>query len=178
MENIDKLKYPKGRFQEPTLIDKGILQDWISIIKDFPKQLKDEVHNLTENELEKQYRPNGWSVRQIVNHCADSHMNSLIRFKLALTEPIPVIKPYFEDRWAELSDTKTFPIESSLKILEGLHERWVHLLNSLSNEDLERKFEHPETGELISLIMNIGIYAWHCEHHLAHIKSAKLSIAF
>ena len=79
---------------------------------------------------------------------------------------------------AELSDTKTFPIESSLKILEGLHERWVHLLNSLSNEELERKFENPETGELISLKMNIGIYAWHCEHHLAHIKSAKLSIAF
>jgi GTP cyclohydrolase I len=101
-------------------------------------------------------------------------MNSLIRFKLALTEQIPVIKPYFEDRWAELSDTKIFHVESSLKILEGLHERWVHLLNSLSDEDLERKFEHPETGELISLKMNIGIYAWHCEHHLAHIKNAKL----
>ena len=99
-------------------------------------------------------------------------MNSLIRFKLALTEQRPVIKPYLEDLWAELSDTKVIPVKSSLMILEGLHERWVYLLNSLSNEDLERQFEHPETGELISLKMNIGIYAWHCEHHLAHIKNA------
>lgn len=177
MENIDKLKYPIGRFQKPTLIDKGILQDWIGIIKDFPKKLKEEVNNLSEKDFEKQYRPSGWTVRQIVNHCADSHMNSLVRFKLALTENTPVIKPYFEDRWAELSDTKIFPVESSLKTLEGLHERWVFLLNSLSDEELERQFEHPETGELISLKINIGIYAWHCEHHLAHIKYAKLNVA-
>jgi hypothetical protein len=177
MENIDKLRYPIGRFQKPKVIDKGILQDWIGIIEDFPKKLKEEVYNLTEQEFEKQYRPNGWTVRQIVNHCADSHMNSLVRFKLALTEEIPVIKPYFENRWAELSDTRIFPVQSSLKILEGLHERWVHLLNSLSDEDLERQFEHPETGELISLKMNIGIYAWHCEHHLAHINYAKLNVA-
>ncbi|MEJ7558664.1 MAG: YfiT family bacillithiol transferase [Pedobacter sp.] len=176
MENIDKLKYPLGKFKKPTHIDKIILQEWISIIEDFPKKLRSEVHNLTENEFEKQYRPNGWSVRQIVNHCADSHMNSLIRFKLALTEQIPVIKPYLEDLWAELSDTKIFHVESSLKILEGLHERWVHLLNSLSDEDLERQFEHPETGELVSLKINIGIYAWHCEHHLAHVKNAKLDV--
>ncbi len=175
MENIDTLRYPIGRFQKPKHIDKGIIRDWISVIEEFPMKLNSEVHNLTENQLEKQYRPNGWTIRQIVNHCADSHMNSFIRFKLALTEQIPVIKPYFEDRWAELCDTKMFPVTSSLKILEGLHERWIYLLYSLSDEDLERQFEHPETGELISLKMNIGIYAWHCEHHLAHIKNAKSS---
>jgi hypothetical protein len=172
MENNNKLKYPIGKFQKPTLIDKSDIQNWISIIEDFPKNLIIEINNLEEIDFEKQYRPNGWTIRQIINHCADSHMNSLIRFKLALTEQIPVIKPYSEDLWAELPDTKVIPVKSSLRILEGLHERWVYLLNSLSNEDLERQFEHPETGELISLKMNIGIYAWHCEHHLAHIKNA------
>ena len=172
MENNDNLKYPIGKFQKPTLIDKRNIENWISIIEDFPKKLNIEINNLEEKDFEKQYRPNGWTVRQIINHCADSHMNSLIRFKLALTEQRPVIKPYLEDLWAELSDTKVIPVKSSLMILEGLHERWVYLLNSLSNEDLERQFEHPETGELISLKMNIGIYAWHCEHHLAHIKNA------
>jgi GTP cyclohydrolase I len=101
-------------------------------------------------------------------------MNSLIRFKLALTEPTPVIKPYAEELWAELADTKTFPVESSLKLLEGLHERWVQLINSLSGKDLEKQFKHPQTAELISLKTNIGLYAWHCEHHLAHIRVAKL----
>ena len=172
MENNANLKYPIGKFQKPTLIDKRNIENWISIIEDFPKKLNIEINNLEEKDFEKQYRPNGWTVRQIINHCADSHMNSLIRFKLALTEQRPVIKPYLEDLWAELSDTKVIPVKSSLMILEGLHERWVYLLNSLSNEDLERQFEHPETGESISLKMNIGIYAWHCEHHLAHIKNA------
>ena len=172
MENNDNLKYPIGKFQKPTLIDKRNIENWISIIEDFPKKLNIEINNPEEKDFEKQYRPNGWTVRQIINHCADSHMNSLIRFKLALTEQRPVIKPYLEDLWAELSDTKIISVKSSLMILEGLHERWVYLLNSLSNEDLERQFEHPETGELISLKMNIGIYAWHCEHHLAHIKNA------
>lgn len=176
MENNDNLKYPIGKFQKPTLIDKRNIENWISIIEDFPKKLNIEINNLEEKDFEKQYRPNGWTVRQIINHCADSHMNSLIRFKLALTEQRPVIKPYLEDLWAELSDTKVIPVKSSLMILEGLHERWVYLLNSLSNEDLERQFEHPETGELISLKMNLGIYAWHCEHHLAHIKNAICSV--
>ncbi|MEJ5961514.1 YfiT family bacillithiol transferase [Pedobacter immunditicola] len=171
-KDIEKLKYPIGKFQKPEHIDKKQIEDWIMIIEEFPKKLSNEVKNLTEKDFEKQYRPSGWTIKQVVNHCADSHMNSFIRFKLALTEDTPTIKPYFENSWAELSDSKNFPVESSLKILEGLHERWIMLLKNLSDKDLERQFKHPETSELISLKTNIGIYAWHCEHHLAHVKNA------
>ena len=172
-QNLDQLKYPIGRFQSPVVIDKQQIDNWIRIIEAFPRQLSEEVRNLDVKGLEKQYRPGGWTIKQVVNHCADSHMNSMIRFKLALTEDTPIIKPYHEDRWAELSDSKDFPIESALKMLEGLHERWVTLLKSLSDKALERQFIHPETNALISLKTNIGIYAWHCEHHLAHVKNAK-----
>jgi hypothetical protein len=171
--NIEELKYPIGKFQTSETIDCNQIEEWIRTIERFPEKLSHEVLNLTQAELEKQYRPNGWTIRQVVNHCADSHMNSLIRFKLALTEDVPTIKPYFEDLWAELRDSNVFPVGSSLKILEGLHERWTYLLRSLSDEDLERQFKHPESGELISLKINIGIYAWHCEHHLAHVRNAK-----
>jgi uncharacterized damage-inducible protein DinB len=170
---LEKLRYPIGKFKRPVNINKQMLEDWIEIIQEFPKLLTDEVKDLTEDGFQKQYRPNGWTIRQVVNHCADSHMNSFIRFKLALTEETPTIKPYFENLWAELPDTKSFPVESSLKILDGLHQRWITLLNSLTEEELERQFRHPETDELISLKTNIGVYAWHCEHHLAHVKIAK-----
>ena len=174
MENIDKFRYPIGKFLKPAIIHDDIIKDWIGTIESFPKMLRDEAYKLTEADLEKRYRPNGWTIRQIIHHCADSHMNSFIRFKLALTEETPVIKPYAEELWAELADTKSGPVESSLKILEGLHERWVQLINSLSGKDLEKQFKHPQTAELISLKTNIGLYAWHCEHHLAHVRGAKL----
>src|SRR5690554_6473415 len=173
MEDLEKLKYPIGKFQKPKNIDKFQIEDWIKIIKVFPDKVVNEVKNLTEKELEKQYRPDGWTITQVVNHCADSHMNSFIRFKLTLTEDTPTIKPYFENLWTELPDSKNFPIESSLEILKGLHERWVNLMENLSEIELEKEFLHPESKERISLKTNIGIYAWHCEHHLAHIVNAK-----
>jgi hypothetical protein len=173
--NIEELKYPIGKFQKPESFNQLQLEEWIKTIEEFPRKLNVEVKNLTALEFEKQYRPNGWTIKQVVNHCADSHMNSLIRFKLALTEDTPTIKPYFENLWAELADTKDFPAESSLKMLDGLHARWVNLLRSLSDQELQRQFRHPETNELISLKTNIGIYAWHCEHHLAHVKIAKMN---
>jgi len=173
--NIEELKYPIGKFQTPKIIDNNQIKEWTETIERFPGKLSYEVLNLTQTQLEKQYRPNGWTIRQVVNHCADSHINSFIRFKLALTEDVPTIKPYFEDLWAELPDSNAFLVNSSLKLLEGLHERWTFLLRSLSDQDLERQFKHPESGELISLKINIGIYAWHCEHHLAHVKNAKAS---
>ncbi len=171
--NIESLKFPIGKFQLPEKIDQIQIENWINIIEDFPRKLLQEVQNLNEKELQKQYRPNGWTIKQVVNHCADSHLNSFVRFKLALTENTPVIKPYLENLWAELPDSKDFPIESSLKILEGIHERWSYLLKNLSENQLENKFEHPESNELISLKINIGIYAWHCNHHLQHIINAK-----
>lgn len=172
-KDLDKLKYPIGKFQQPEIVEKEQIEDWIKIIEEFPKKLTAEVRNLDVADLQKNYRPDGWTIMQVVNHCADSHMNSMMRFKLALTEDTPTIKPYLENLWAELSDSKGFPIESALKILEGLHERWVHLLKGLSEQDLERQFIHPESNALISIKTNIGIYAWHCEHHLAHVKNAK-----
>lgn len=172
-EDLEKLKYPIGRFQQPDKIAKHHLEGWIDIIEKFPMKLTNEVMHLGAKDLERQYRPDGWTIRQVVNHCADSHMNSLIRFKLALTEDTPTIKPYHENLWAELSDSKDFPIQSALKMLEGLHERWVYLLRNLSDTEMERKFLHPDANELITLKTNIGIYAWHCEHHLAHVRNAK-----
>lgn len=172
-QDIKKLKYPIGKFEKPKIIDKNQIQKWVTIIEEFPRKVNAEIKTLSEKELEKQYRPNGWTIYQVVNHCADSHMNSFIRFKLTLTENTPTIKPYFENLWAELPDSKNYSIESSLKILEGLHERWVNLMKNLTESDLEREFLHPETEEKVSLKANIGIYAWHCEHHLTHIINAK-----
>lgn len=171
--DIEKLKYPIGHFQKPENISKEHIEEWLNTIQDFPNKLNKEVKNLTETELQKQYKPNGWTIKQIVNHCADSHMNSFIRFKLTLTEETPTIKPYLENLWAELPESKNYPINDSIKILVGLHARWTNLLKNLTEKDLEKQFFHPETKEKISLKTNIGIYAWHCEHHLAHIKIAK-----
>jgi hypothetical protein len=170
---LDKLKFPIGEFEKPKTITKGILTNWISTISEFPERLKNEVSNLTDVQLDTPYRSDGWTIRQVVHHCADSHMNSLIRFKLSLTEDCPTIKPYFEDRWAELVDSKTLPVASSLKILEGLHMRWTTLLNSLTDQQLKRTFIHPEHGRHFMLDETIGVYAWHCNHHLAHITTLK-----
>ncbi|MDM1294112.1 putative metal-dependent hydrolase [Sphingobacterium sp. N143] len=170
---LEKLRYPIGRFAIPDSIDRQLLGDWIKTIADFPARLKSEVNDLTDTALEKKYRPDGWTIRQVIHHCADSHMNSFIRFKLALTEEHPIIKLYEEDLWAELPDTKNSPIESAIKLLEGLHERWEILLKSLTEEQLERAFIHPATKRLITLKVNVGLYAWHCNHHLMHIVNAK-----
>ena len=170
---LDNLRFPIGHFTKPEKYTKAVLEQYIQTIADFPSKLKQEVAHLSNEQLETPYRPEGWTIRQVVHHCADSHMNSFIRFKLALTEDKPTIKPYFEDRWAELPDSKNMPIASSLQLLEGLHFRWTVLLKSLSDENLERKFIHPEHGNEIALKENIGVYAWHCEHHLAHITELK-----
>ncbi len=170
---IENLKFPIGHFEKPTTISKEIISSYIQNIASFPKRLKKEVIHLTDVQLDTEYRPNGWTIRQVVHHCADSHANSLIRLKLTLTEENPIVKPYFEERWAELIDSKTFPIESSLQMLKGIHARWTVLLNNLTTKDLERTFIHPEHGKEFRLDENIGIYAWHCNHHLAHITNLK-----
>lgn len=171
-EHLEKLKYPIGKFVVPNQITKEHLQEWINIIEAFPETLKKILSNLEENQLKLIYRPEGWTIEQVVHHCADSHMNSFIRFKLALTEDKPIIRPYFEDRWAKLPDVLNVDLSASLEILYGLHHRWVVLLKSLEEKDLNKEFVHPEHGITTSLKENIGIYAWHCQHHLAHIKQA------
>lgn len=173
--NEYELKYPIGEFEKPKIITDEMILDWIKTIEKFSQYLAKEVDDLTSVELKYKYRPNGWNIQQIVHHSADSHLNSFIRFKLTLTEDKPRIRPYFEDRWAELPDTLSASITDSIKIIEGLHSRWTILLKNLSVDDLERTFFHPEANKVISLKENIGIYAWHCKHHLEHIRVAKLN---
>lgn len=170
---MEHLKFPIGRFKKPEVIDKQLLETYIKDIEDFPTLLLKEVETLNDAQLDTQYRPEGWAIRQVVHHCADSHMNCFIRFKLALTEEKPTIKPYFEDKWAELSESKFMPIDPSLKIIEGVHERWTVLLKNLSESDLKRVFIHPEHGREISLEEAIALYSWHSKHHLAHITHLK-----
>lgn len=170
---LETLRFPIGPFKKPTLITAELLQSYITDIASFPNHLRSEVENLTQMQLDTPYREGGWTIRQVVNHCADSHMNSLIRFKLALTENQPTIKPYDEARWAELADSNHMPVEPALKTLEGLHERWVVLLNSLTNAMLERIFIHPEHGKAFRIDETIALYAWHGKHHLAHITTLK-----
>ena len=169
---LEQLKYPIGKFEKPETMTKELLSQWIAEIGAFPAQLKAEVTHLDAEQLDSPYRPEGWTIRQVVHHCADSHMNSFIRFKLALTEERPIIKPYREESWAELADGK-MPISPSLVLLDGLHSRWTALLRSLSEEELHRTYIHPEQGQPIPLDVTIGLYAWHGKHHLAHITEAK-----
>lgn len=170
---LEKLKFPIGKFEKPLTITKHILAQWFTDISSFPVKLTNEVIHLSDEQLDTTYRPNGWTIRQVIHHCADSHMNSLTRLKLALTEEEPTIKPYFEERWAELTDSKNMSIHSSLKMLEGIHERWIVLLKNLTEEQYQRVFIHPEHGKKFRIDENIGVYAWHCNHHLAHITETK-----
>lgn len=171
--SIELLKYPIGQFEQPERISKDILAKWINTISTFPKRIKNEVSHLTNEQLDTRYRPDGWTIRQVIHHCADSHMNSLIRLKLALTEVQPIVKPYFEELWAELADCKNMPIEPSIKMIEGIHDRWSVLLNNLTEEQYARTFIHPEHGKQFRVDENIAVYAWHCNHHLAHITETK-----
>ena len=176
MNTLDSLRFPIGKFEAPTVLTQEIIDRYVKDIETFPARLKQAVIGLNDAQLDTPYRPDGWTIRQVVNHCADSHMNSLIRFKLALTEEEPTIKPYYEERWAELADSKTMPIAPALSLLEGLHQRWTVLLKSLGSEDLAKTFIHPEHGKRFRLDENIGVYAWHGNHHLAHITTLKKSM--
>ena len=171
-ENIEKLKYPIGKFSFPETINKEDIDQWILEIEDLPDQLSRIIKPLNDDQLEKHYRNGGWNIRQVVHHLADSHINSYVRFKLTLTEETPTIKPYFEDRWAELPDNTQVPVKVSLDLLKSLHIRWVALLKALSWDDLQREFYHPENKRNISLSQNLALYAWHGKHHLAHVKNA------
>jgi hypothetical protein len=138
-----------------------------------PAALRAAVAGLSDAQLDTPYRPGGWTVRQVVHHVPDSHLNAYVRIRLALTEDTPTIKPYEEARWAELPDARTLPIEVSLALLEGLHARWVGLLGGLGPADGARQFHHPEHGRLITVDELIAMYAWHGEHHVAHVTSLR-----
>jgi hypothetical protein len=170
---LDGLKYPTGKFKKPESFTAEDIKERISIIRDFPAFLSKEVWILDDESLKYLHRPDGWTVKQIVHHLADSHMNAFIRIKLALTENNPTIKPYIEAEWAKLPDSTDAPVEWSLKLIEGLHHRWEVLLLSLTEADLKKTVMHPEYNRQMSISDLIFLYSWHCGHHLGHIKNAK-----
>jgi hypothetical protein len=162
------LRYPIGKFtyEGPSTAEQK--QKYINDIEQAPAHLRAALKGLSDQQLDTPYRPDGWTLRQVAHHVPDSHLNAYVRFKLALTEDAPTIKPYAEDRWAQLADTQTTPVEVSLTLLDSLHTRWVRLLRSLKVEDWRRTFRHPQLGE-VSLEKNLVLYAWHGRHHVAHI---------
>ena len=164
----EHLRYPTGKFKAPVSYTNEDFRKWTTVIKLFPGKLRLAVMSLNEKQLDTQYRTGGWTIRQVVHHVADSHMNSLLRFKWALTEENTIIKPYEEADWALLPDYR-MPVEPSLRILEGLHQRWVALLESFTEEQWGRTFIHPASGDTVTLKKALSLYAWHCNHHLAHI---------
>ncbi len=162
-------RYPIGKFDPQNYADRA---ENIKTIAALPSALRSAVAGLNDEQLDTPYREGGWTLRQTVHHVADSHINSLCRFKLALTEDEPpTITPYYEDRWAELADSR-MPVDVSLAIIDGVHRRWAALLESMSDEDYQREFIHPETGRW-KLEGVLGLYAWHSLHHTAHITSTR-----
>jgi hypothetical protein len=166
------LRYPVGEFHFPKSVTAGELATFIDQIAETPARMRAAVAGLNDAQLDTPYRPGGWTVRQLAHHVPDSHINSYVRFRLALTEDVPVIKPYEEKLWADLADARSLPVEPSLVLLESLHARWVPLLRSLSESDWKRSFRHPELG-LVSLENNAALYAWHGRHHVAHITALR-----
>jgi len=173
--DINALKYPIGKPLIPQKINQEHINRWIDTIELFPTLVFEEVNGLNTKELQLQYRPKGWTIHQVVCHCLDSHINSFIRFKLALTENQPTIKTYEEAEWAELPDSTDFDLEHTLTYLDFVHKRWVFLLKKLNSEQWRKTFVHPDGNQVISLRENLAIYDWHCRHHLEHIRLAKRS---
>jgi hypothetical protein len=171
MSELEDLRYPIGRFKTPVSFDPAIRAGHISTLRLLPANLQSAVSGLSHSQIDTQYREGGWTVRQLVHHIADSHANAYTRTKLALTEDWPTIKPYDEAAWARLADSR-LPIDSSLAMIAALHERWVVLIESLSDADFQRGYNHPENGRQ-DLATVLAIYAWHSRHHTAHITGLR-----
>ncbi len=170
MDELENLRYPIGQFECPTHATHEDIEHWISILEAFPNRLENLVKDLTDEQLDTVYRPDGWTVRQVVHHVSDSHHHAYNRFKWTLTEDKPLIKAYFEERWAELIDSRTAPINMSLNHIKAIHFKLVYLIKRLSEDDLKKHFLHPETNTEVSLGYTVGNYAWHSNHHYAHIE--------
>jgi DinB superfamily len=165
-------RYPTGKFEMPAAVTPALRQAAIEKIAETPAKFRAAVRGLSDAQMDTPYRDGGWTIRQVVHHVPDSHMNAYVRLKLALTESSPTIKPYMEDKWAQLADSRATPIEVSLSLLDSLHTRWVLLLRSLKPEDFSRKLVHPDHGER-NIDWLIFIYAWHGPHHTAHITELR-----
>jgi hypothetical protein len=170
---LDRLRYPVGRFEAPQAIDVAMRNAFKAEIERLPVRLRDAVSGLTESQLLTPYRDGGWTPHQVVHHVADSHLNAFIRFKLALTQDTPTICVYDQTRWAQLADTREVPIQLSLTLLDSLHARWLKLLQRMSDADFAREYMHPEQKKTVRLDAALAMYAWHCRHHVAHITSLR-----
>jgi hypothetical protein len=169
---MDDPRYPVGRYAAPERVTPEQRREWIEVIAATPQRLREAIAGLNEAQLDTPYREGGWTVRQVVHHLPDSHCNAYVRHKLALTEAVPAIKTYDEAAWARLPDSRDTPVEVSLALLTALHQRWTGLLRALDETQWARTLRHPEHGE-IPLDKNVGLYAWHCRHHLAHITTLR-----
>ena len=169
---MEDLRFPVGKFHYDGPPTPEQQRSFLEAIAQTPAQLRAAIKGLSDLQLDTPYRPEGWTVRQVVHHVPDSHLNAYVRFKLALTEEDPTIKPYAEDRWAELADTKATPVEVSLTLTDSLHDRWVRLLRSLDPAQWKRTFRHPEMGPM-TLERTLALYAWHGRHHVAHITELR-----
>ncbi|AXC13225.1 hypothetical protein ACPOL_3946 [Acidisarcina polymorpha] len=167
-----KLRYPIGAYEASSNRTDEERTEAIAVLEALPARLQDAVGNLSDSQLETPYRDGGWTVRQLVHHVADSHTNAYVRFRMALTESWPTIKPYDEARWAELSDARSLPVHVSLALLDSLHQRWVFLLRSLDAESWKHGYVHPEMGRE-SLDQVVAHYSWHSRHHTAHVLELK-----
>ena len=169
---MEDLQYPIGRFAVDGEITSERRGAWIAEIEAAPRLLRQALDKLSAAQLDTPYRPGGWTLRQVAHHVPESHMNSYIRFKLALTEDTPMVKTYYEDRWAELGDARTAPVEMSLALLDALHARWVLVLRALGEAEWKRAFRHPEMG-MMTLERNLALYAWHGRHHTAQVAALR-----
>ena len=169
---MEDLRFPVGRYQRPASLTSDQRRAAIDAIVALPARLRAAVRGLDDRQLDTPYRPEGWTVRQVLHHVPDSHMNAFIRFKLALTEERPTIKPYDEAAWANLEDARTTPVETSLGLLEHLHDRWVRVLRAMSPADFSRDLNHPENG-IMNLDQVLAMYEWHGRHHVAHITTLR-----
>ena len=171
--DLEKLRYPIGKFEFHSAASSSEVKEWIKEIEQLPAVLKKSLKGLNEKQLNTPYREGGWTIRQVVHHIADSHMNAYIRFKLALTEDKPTIKPYLEKLWAEMDDSTNLPIEVSLSILEPLHVRMVYILKKIKGNEFDRTVYHPESKREMSIKFLMHLYSWHGNHHCAHITSLR-----
>lgn len=172
MQTLEQLKYPIGYYQAPDIITSTQRELWIEDLAILPKQMREIVNGLTDTQLDTPYREGGWTVRQVVHHVADSHINSYTRFMLAATEENPTIRPYEEHLWAELPEAKYAPVEYSLAIIDAIHARLVLHLKSLNEDGWSRTFFHPASKTTSRVDKVLGMYSWHGRHHLAHIRNA------
>lgn len=177
-KELEKLKYPIGRFQFVSNYSNKEGDQFLKKIEELPAKLRTLVNGWDEEKLNTPYRPDGWTVKQLLHHIPDSHMNSYVRFKWTLTEEKPIIKAYYEARWAEIIDSSETPVSISLDLLENLHKRWMILMNNLTDDQWKRSFIHPESNREITLEELMPLYAWHSEHHFEHINQLKIRMGW